>query len=155
MGGMNEVTAPSDLPPSDLETEAKVKDLCHLLETKFPQADVKTEQFLHAGMYVRTCSHPKGSLLVGAKIKIPTVLIIDGDVSIKSGGKWMRIQGHAVLRGAPGRRVIVLTHEDTVATMLFPTDAKTVEEAEEQFTDEFNELYTRKHQWPDSLPQQS
>jgi hypothetical protein len=45
-----------------------------------PQEDVRTEHLLHAGMYVRTVTVGPEIVLMGAQIKIPTLLIVSGKV---------------------------------------------------------------------------
>lgn len=146
-------TAPAtDLKAFDPSTDAQVKSLCKVLERDFPQANIETEHLFHAGMYARTVWMPAGSVVVGAKIKIDTLLILNGHVRMKTGENWEELAGYCVLSGAAGRRGVVVVLEDTVATMIFPTNAKTVDEAERQFTDEFEELGTRKGKCPDGLP---
>jgi hypothetical protein len=144
MSAMNDVINQADMPPTSPAIEQNVKALCSELESKFPKAPIKIEHFIHEGMYVRTCWQPAGTVIVGALIKVPTVLVVDGNVRVNCGGKWINVEGHAVLKGSPGRRCIVVTYEDTYATLMFPTKAKTVEEAEMEMTDEYQMLSTRK-----------
>ena len=144
-------TNTADLSPFDPSTDAQIKSLCSVLERDFPQAKIETEHLFHAGMYARTVWMPAGSVVVGARIKIQTILILNGHVRMKTGENWEELAGYCVLSGAAGRRGIVVVLEDTVATMIFPTNAKTVEEAEQQFTDEFEELGTRKYKCQDGL----
>ena len=59
----------------------KAIELCADDEVVIP-CDFPTEQFIHAGVYVRTAFMRKGSVLVGAKIKVDTVLIIEGDIML-------------------------------------------------------------------------
>lgn len=140
---MNEIETISELPVSDSATEQNIERIKEALN-HFEPAEIKTEHFLHGGLYVRTCYHPKGSVLLGALIRVPTVLIVDGSVDIRSGEAVVEVRGHAVLRGVPGRRALVVTYEDSKATMVFRTDAKTVEEAEEEMTAEYEQLLTRR-----------
>ena len=54
-----------------------------------PQLELVTEHVLHGGMYARTIRMPAGYALAGALIKIPTILIINGDAGVwgNSGGQ--------------------------------------------------------------------
>lgn len=109
-----------------------------------PQVEVRTEQFIHDGVYVRTIHLDAGVVLVGALIKIPTVLIVSGTTSVFTGESWIGLDGYHVIPAQPGRKQIFVTREVTSITMIFRTDAKTVEQAEEEFTDEAASLMSRK-----------
>lgn len=108
-----------------------------------PQVDIPTRHVIHGGMYARTIRIPAGVLLTGALIKIPTVLIFSGRASVFLDGETVEISGYHVLPASAGRKQAFLAHEDTELTMLFPTAATTVEEAESQFTDEAHLLFSR------------
>lgn len=72
-----------ELPPTTAAGIAEVKALEAFNET-MPPADVPTDHFIHAGCYVRTCRIAAGVLLTSALIKVPTVVIISGDVVIRA-----------------------------------------------------------------------
>ena len=95
-------------------------------------------------MYVRTVNMPANSILCGAVIKIPTLVTVAGDCIVKVGEEAREIVGYAVLRGAPGRSQIFIARGETYITMSFPSKAKTLEEAEEEFTDEYEQLMSRR-----------
>jgi hypothetical protein len=109
-----------------------------------PQADLGIEHWIHAGMYVRVAHVPAGVCMTNALIKIPTVLVVSGDVIIFNGADKLRLTGCQTIAGAAGRKQIFITLADTTLTMLFPTNAKTVEDAEDEFTDEAQMLTTRR-----------
>lgn len=111
---------------------------------EMPQARIDIEHALHAGMYWRTLRMGAGLLMTGALIKIPTLLILDGDVTVFVGEDKIHLTGHNVLAGMPGRKQAFVSHSEVAMTMVFPTDATTVEAAEEAFTDEFDKLTTRR-----------
>ena len=48
--------------------------------------------------------------------------------------------GYSVLKGMDGRRQVFSAFEDTYITMFFASNASTVEEAEKEFTDEWQLL---------------
>lgn len=110
---------------------------------KRPQVDVKTEHVLHAGMYARTITIPAGVALTGALIRVATVLIINGDTDVFVGGETKRLTGYQVLPASAGRKQAFYAYSDTQVTMVFPTKASTVEQAEDEFTEEAHKLLSR------------
>tara|TARA_R110000787_G_scaffold160287_4_gene273990 strand:- start:434 stop:895 length:462 start_codon:yes stop_codon:yes gene_type:complete len=108
------------------------------------QVPVVTQHIIHAGVYMRTITMVPGSLLAGALIKISTTLIVSGDVTVYTEGGPCRFAGYHVLPASAGRKQAILAHDYTDMTMLFGTDATTVEDAEAQFTDELSILASRK-----------
>lgn len=109
-----------------------------------PQVAIKTHHVLHAGMYSRTILLPAGVILTGALIKIATQLLISGDVLVSRGDEAMRITGHAVLPASAGRKQAFVSYQETSVTMVFPTKATSVEQAEAEFTDETDMLFSRR-----------
>jgi hypothetical protein len=77
-------------------------------------------------------------------IKIPTIVIVSGDCAIFAGERWQTVSGYEVILASEHRIQAYVTLAETAITMLFPTDAKTVEEAEAQFTDEAADLLSRR-----------
>jgi hypothetical protein len=109
-----------------------------------PQIDIKMHHVLHAGLYARTMLLPAGYQITGALIKIPTVLVIHGDAMVWTGEDTQRITGYAVLPAAANRKQVIAAVTDIHMTMLFPTSATTVAEAEQEFTDEADRLASRR-----------
>lgn len=110
---------------------------------KLPQVEIATEHVLHAGMYARTICVPAGTVITGTTIVIPTTIILNGRATLYIGDETLELHGHNVLAASAGRKQALLAHEDTYVTMLFPSTATTVEEAEAQFTDEAHLLFSR------------
>lgn len=106
-------------------------------------AAIPTHHVLHGGMYARTICLPAGHALAGALIRVPTILIVDGNADVIMGEGGQTLCGYHVLAGSAGRAQAILAHEDTYLTMLFHTSAATVEEAEEQFTAQAHRLLSR------------
>lgn len=131
------------LPPMSLGAVAAVRRL-EEATLKLPQVEIHTNHVLHAGMYARTIVIPSGVVLTGAEIKISTVLIINGDTLVYGEDGPVRFIGYHVTLGAVGRKQAFYALADTHLTMLFPTTAKTVEEAEMEFTDEYEKLMSRR-----------
>nr|DAW95106.1 MAG TPA: hypothetical protein [Caudoviricetes sp.] len=112
---------------------------------KYPTPpQVRTEHHLHAGMYTRTLYVPAGCVAVGLKLKIETQLICAGHFQITDGTTTREFKGYHVLEGLAGRRAAAYAITDSAFSMCFPTKAKTVDEAEAEFTDEPERLLTRK-----------
>lgn len=110
---------------------------------ELPQIDIQTEHVIHGGMYTRTIRLGTGVVLMGALVKIPTMLIVSGRTKVFTGENWIELDGYHVIPARAGRKQIFVTSQETNITMIFRTDAKTVEEAEEEFTDEATALMSR------------
>ena len=111
---------------------------------ELPQVPIRTEHILHAGLYARTVFVPAGVIITGVLIKIPTLLIVHGDALVYIGGASLRLEGYNVVPAAAGRRQVFVAESDLHLTMLFASDAASVDQAERQFTDEFEQLVSRK-----------
>lgn len=109
-----------------------------------PQLDCPVQSVIHAGVYSRTLLLPAGFVLTGALIKIPTQIVVSGDVVIWMGGISKRFTGYHILAGEAGRKQAMVAIGDTWMTMMFATVARTEEEAEDEFTDEATSLQTRR-----------
>lgn len=107
------------------------------------QVPIHTTHHFHGGMYARTIRIPAGVYLTGALIRIPTLLIVSGHVTVFAGGEPLELQGYHVVPGSAGRKQAFVAHADTDLTMIFPSHAQTVEEAEAEFTFEVDLLMSR------------
>jgi hypothetical protein len=110
---------------------------------QFPQVTIETSHLFHSGIYTRTILIPAGVVMTGALIKIPTTLIISGDVTVTVGDGSMRLTGYNVISASSGRKQIFYAHTDTYLSMMFATSCTTIEDAENEFTDESEKLQTR------------
>ena len=109
-----------------------------------PQLPIETQHLFHAGLYARTVHLSTGTLITGALIKRATLLIISGDVLVYVGEASVRLVGYRTLAASANRKQVFFALAPTDMTMLFATEAKTVEEAEAEFTDEVELLLTRR-----------
>ena len=107
------------------------------------QNGMETWHVLHGGIYSRTIFLEKDQVIVGAQIKVPTTIMINGSLLISSGGESFEIKGVNVIPASKNRKQIMKATEKTSVTMCFATSAKTVEEAEEEFSDEAGNLMSR------------
>lgn len=124
------------------EAIGKVKALETAMRA-MPQSPIETNHILHGGQYSRTVMIPAGMVITGALIKIPTILTVCGDCSVYIGDDVARITGYNVLATSAGRKQAFIAHQDTYLTMTFATNAKTIEQAEDEFTDEAELLLSR------------
>lgn len=130
------------LPTMSRDAIDKAHALHRAMEA-LPQVDIEITHSLHDGVYTRTAFVPAGVMVMGVLIKIPTTLIVSGHAKVFIGDDTVEVQGYRVIAGAPGRKQAALALEDTHFTMLFATSASTIEEAENEFTDEAEQLTTR------------
>ncbi len=131
------------IPLMDLQSIERLGDF-RRVSLSLPQIDPNTQHVLHAGLYHRTVKMPAGTVMVGVLVKIPTTVIIAGDVSVWLGEVEHRFTGYHVLAAAANRMQAFIAHQDTFITMSFATKAGTVEEAENEFTDEHGLLMSRR-----------
>lgn len=137
------VAAESRIPAMSIEAIDKVRDL-EAITRDLPQVEIPTDHVLHGGMYARTIRIPAGVVLTGVFIRVPTLLVFDGNATVNAGDDAVTMVGHHVLAASAHRRQAFLAHDDTTLTMVFATQAKTVAEAEDEFTDEAHLLFSRK-----------
>lgn len=109
-----------------------------------PQLHFQTEHVIHAGMYARTVRLAPGTLIVGVLIKVPTILVVHGKALVFAGEKWYRIADYQVIPASANRKQVFFAIEMTELTMIFPSEAETVRQAEDEFTDEVEKLVSRR-----------
>ena len=129
------------VPQHLLEKLNKLESAIRPYENTF---QVEMEHVLHAGMYARTSRIAPGMLAINILIKVPTVVIFHGHGWFLVGEKWQEYEGYNVVPAESGRKNICITLEETEITMIFPTNAKTIEEAENEMSDEAENLLTRR-----------
>lgn len=134
----------STLPSTSPELLKKMQDAQGKL---LPDSDfeIQTEHILHGGMYARTIRMAANSWIMGALMKVPTILIVNGYVRMMAGEKWYGLSGFHVMPASAGRKQIFAAIEPTEITMIFPSRARTVEEAESEMTDEAELLVSHRH----------
>jgi len=133
------------LPPTPPEVIEKITDAQNKC-LEHEQLLIKTDHVIHAGMYIRTITMPPGTALIGTLIKRPTAVITVGSARVLVGEDWADVDGYQVLPASAHRKQIFVSRGPFIITMAFPTSAKTVEEAEAEFTDEIDDLLSRKQE---------
>lgn len=114
------------------------------MAAQLPQIELEMQHVLHAGMYARTVRIPPGVMITGVLIKIPTLLIAQGDMVVYVGEEMRELSGYSILPASAMRKQAFVAQSEVFLTMVFPTDAKNVRDAEDEFTDEADLLMTRK-----------
>lgn len=109
--------------------QKRVNDFADLF-SKVGEIPLPVEHHLHGGVYSRTLCQKAGVICATALVRVPTQLIVSGHARIYCENNVIEVEGYRVLEGLPGRQMIVYTLEDTWATCVFATQAKTVAEAE-------------------------
>ncbi len=111
---------------------------------KYPQLSIEIQHEFHAGIYARTAILPENTLITGALLKVPTILIVNGDCTIFVGNESRRLTGYHVFSAEAGRKQAFVAHSRTELTMMFATQSTTVDQVEQEFTDDFLRLNSRK-----------
>lgn len=128
------------LPAMTQDEINKVTFLENFSRSLCEQEEMPTEHLIHGGMYARTLHMKAGTVMTGALLKLPTTLIVAGDCAVFIGEETIELRGYSVLPGSAGRKQAFFAHTDVSMTMLFPTQAKTVGQAEQEFTDDYELL---------------
>jgi hypothetical protein len=131
------------LPAMSAAAVDKVRQL-EAAQWNAPHAPLKTHHVLHGGVYARTIWLPAGAVITGALIKVPTTLTISGDVTVFIGDETIKLAGYNVIPASARRKQAFVAHTDAHMTMSFATSARTVQEAEREFTDEAHLLLSRR-----------
>lgn len=138
----NIVCTENRIGPMTTAAIEKVRRLENALR-ELPQIDIGTDHIIHSGMYARTVVIPAGSVVTGVLIRVPTIIVVSGHCVVYIDDKAVQVNGYKVLAASAHRKQACMALEDTTWTMIFTTDASTIEEAEEQFTDEPELLMSR------------
>ena len=137
------VPARVHIAPMSAAAIARVRRL-ESLASSLPQVAIDTDHVFHAGVYARTIKVPAGVMITGVLIKIPTLLIVQGDAIVHVEGWPLELHGYNVLPASAGRKQAFVALTDTHLTMIFATEAPDIDAAEREFTDELDKLMTRR-----------
>mgnify|MGYP000918275028 CR=1 FL=1 len=135
---------PTFIPAGDVKAIDDVRRLEAAMLANFDSVHLDTHHSLHAGVYCRTMMIPQGHLVTGAQVKVDSTLIISGDITLFMNGEPQRFIGYHVLEGQSGRKQAAYAHLDTHVTMLCHTDSESVEDVENECTDEVDRLVSRR-----------
>ncbi len=141
---MNELAIVQSYIPAMNELAIEKVRKLESFASRMQQIDIPTSHVLHAGMYSRTVMIPAGAMITGALIKIATILVVQGDVIVYIGDEAIELYGYNVLPASANRKQAFVAQTDAYLTMIFPSKAKTLAEAEDEFTDDADMLISRK-----------
>lgn len=108
---------------------------------EFPQVPFITDHKLHGGTYTRTVMLPNGTRFAGVLVKVASTLVIVGDVTVYANGMKYEFSGVNVLCGKANRIQAFIANSVCVLIMQCRCDAKTIEDAQKHFTDEYELLH--------------
>lgn len=108
------------------------------------QTPIRTEHLIHAGMYARTIRMDAGTVMIGSLISKATVLIINGSCTVLAGDDRLELEGYNVLPGVSGRKQLFVTRGPVEMTMILPTQAKSIKNAEDEVFAESDMLMSRR-----------
>jgi len=87
-------------------------------------------------MYVRTIYTPPKQFIAGVKLRVPTVTITIGSMTIYREGDNLELKGYNILPGSAGRMVACMTHTAAIVTMILPTKLDSVIDIQNQSVEE-------------------
>lgn len=141
---MNELSITHNhIPSMDIMAINRVRKI-EEMALSMPQIEISTSHIIHSGMYARTITIPTGVMITGVLIKIATILIIQGNVIVYIGEEKLELCGYNILPASANRKQAFFALTDVHMTMIFPSEAKNIFDAEEQFTDDADKLISRK-----------
>jgi hypothetical protein len=129
------------VPPSPATLD-KLAQALEIIKAQ-PQVPLATEHLFHGGMYARTIRLIPGEWMIGSRIKLPTVLIVHGNCTVLLGDETVNLSGYNIIPGCAGRQQLFLAHSPVEMTLIFPTSAVTVEEAENEVFADADQLMSR------------
>lgn len=141
---MNDLALQKNIPSMSDEQISLVRDM-ESLSLCMPQVAIETSHAIHGGMYTRSIMIPAGTMITGALVKVATMLIIQGDVVVYIGDDSIALSGHNVLPAGKNRKQAFVAITDVYLTMVFCSNAKSIREAEDEFTDESGNLISRQY----------
>jgi len=131
------------LPATSPESVEKIKLAEEIIRGR-AQIEFCTEHIFHAGMYARTVRIAANVVFTSVLIKRATLLVSQGSYEVFAGDRWARYDGYNVLCGSAGRKQIYRTITEIQLTMIFPTEAASIADAENEFTDETENLLSHR-----------
>ena len=137
------IASPTTIPAPSAHTLDQLTRLQTLM-ADLPEVPLPTEHLLHGGMYARTVRRDFDSVTIGSLINKATILIVNGPCSMLIGDKRVDLEGYNVLAGLPGRKSMSVTRGPVEMTMICPTSAVSVEEAENEIFAEADMLVSRR-----------
>jgi hypothetical protein len=109
------------------------------------QINLPTHHLIHGKMYARTIFVPAGTALTGVLTKLDNICIVIGDISVTTDDGVVRLTGYNIIPATKGYKRVGYAHADTYWTTLIPTENTTVEEIENEMSEESHLLQSRQN----------
>ena len=110
-----------------------IEDIEYAMLCQQDKIDIPVKHYFLDGMYVREIYMPKGSLLIGhAHSKEFMEVMSKGKVLMFNNEGSFEVTAPFTRRSEPKKRKVGYVLEDTIWTTFHATDAKTVEDAEDE-----------------------
>lgn len=152
---MNDITTPDNNEPATMTPDdarelmlgcmpsvEAVRELESVI-LQCPQVDMPTEHIIHAGVSARTVFIPAGTVLTGALTNLDNICVVFGDITVTTDDGPTRLTGFNVLPAKSGVKRAGVTHADTWWCTLHRTEQASVEDVEDEMTNEAWGLLTR------------
>ena len=127
----------------ELEGIDKVRQFQEML-AQMPQEQIPLHHLIHGKMYARTIFAKAGTVIVGTEANLDNICVVCGDITVTTENGPIRLTGFNILPATRGHKRVGITHSDTYWTTLVHTDKQTVQEAEDEMTNESHLLLSRK-----------
>lgn len=108
-----------------------------------PQIALPTHHLIHGSMYARTVLIPAGAALTGVLTNLDNICIVHGDITVTTDDGVIRLTGFHVLPASKGYKRVGYAHADTYWTTVLHTNNQTVEDIENEMSNESHLLQTR------------
>lgn len=109
---------------------------------EMPQIEIPIEHHFGAGIYARTMTAPRGTVLTGKIYKVPQMIILNsGEITVRSEFFNGRIRGPHIYESPAGAKRFGYCHTDVVWTCLTSVKATNTGDAEKEiYADTYEEL---------------
>lgn len=113
------------------------------------QTDLSTRHYIvrtphGVVLYAREIRIPADTVLTGAAHKLPHLVTVCGDITASTDAGVQRLTGMHTFTAPAGKKRVGVTHSDTVWTNYHVVISDNIDEIEEELTDEFDMLQTRR-----------
>lgn len=124
---------------------------------QLPQADLQHSHHIVRTplgvLYARQIVVPADTVITGAACKLDHLCTVQGDITVSTDTGVRRITGQDTFTARAGHKRIGIAHADTVWTTYQLVQSDSLEQIEQELTDEFDMLLTRRGLLPFDIHQ--
>lgn len=135
------------LAPTAGPTQEQVKRLEGFL-LQCPQTDLGTQHHILktplGTLYARQITAPAGVIITGAACGVDHLVTVQGDITVSTDEGMTRLTGQHTFTARAGRKRVGMTHAETTWTTFQIVKGDTLEQIEDEITDEADMLLTRR-----------